>query len=233
MNDSEKPSLKRAAVWDLPTRLFHWLLVALFVALWVTGTNDMLDWHMVIGQILFALLLFRLAWGLVGSRHSRFADFAASPKATLKHLREVLRIARRGPVGADGGYHLGHIGLGAWMVIVLLVLVLAQTISGLFATDDIATQGPLNHLVGDRTARVMTVFHDLAFNVILALVAIHIAAVLFYLIRKRENLIRPMITGSTPLPAEVAAREPHFASIWIALALLIAAFLVVWGITSL
>lgn len=233
MTATDKTNLKRTPVWDLPTRVFHWVLVALLVALWITGTNDMLDWHMIIGQVTLALLLFRLVWGVIGSRHSRFADFVVGPRSALAHLREVLRVARLGPRGADGAHHAGHTRLGGWMILALLILMLTMAISGLFASDDIATQGPLNHLVNDRTARVMSVYHSLAFNVLLAFAGIHILAALFYLIRKRENLIGPLITGRTPLPAEMAAQEGRFVSVWIALAAMIAALLAVWGITSL
>ncbi len=233
MNGAEPPARRRVAVWDLPTRLFHWLLVALFVALWITGTNDMFDWHMWIGRVVLMLIVFRVAWGLVGSRHSRFSDFVVGPKAGVVHLREILRIAVRGAAGGDGTHRTGHTRLGGWMILVMLALLLAQTLSGLFATDDITVYGPLNHLVSSRTARILSVYHSIAFNVILALVVIHIAAAFFYLIRKRENLIWPLITGRTMVPTEATAREDKFASPWLALALLIAAALIVWGTTSL
>jgi cytochrome b len=223
----------RVAIWDLPTRLFHWLLVVLFVALWITGTEGQMEWHIWIGQLVLMLLVFRIAWGIVGSRHSRFADFVVGPRAGLAHLREVMRVARGGPAGADANPHAGHTRLGGWMILALLILMLAEAVSGLFASDDIASSGPLNHLVSDRTARILTVYHSLAFDVLVALAAIHIAAAFFYLIRKRENLIVPLITGRALLPADMAAREGRFTSLWLALAVLIAAVLIVWGVTSL
>jgi cytochrome b len=221
------------AVWDLPTRLFHWLLVAAFIALWITGTRDMLETHMVVGQITLALLIFRVVWGVIGSRHSRFADFVVGPKAGFAHLREIVRVARFGPQGATGDHRVGHTRLGGWMILVLLILMLAQSVSGLFASDEIATDGPLTHLVDGHTARIMTVYHSLAFDVLVALIAAHIAAAVFYLLRKRENLIGPLITGRAELPAEIAARESRFVGTWIALALTVGAMLIVWGITSL
>ena len=231
--EGRKAQRRRVAVWDAPTRLFHWTLVVLFVALWITGTDGPLEWHIPIGEALLALLLFRLAWGFLGSRHSRFADFVVGPRAAAEHAREVLRVARRGPAAGPLAPHAGHTRLGGWMIVVLLVLLLAQAISGLFASDEITTDGPLTHLVSGRTERMFTDYHSLAFNVILALVAIHIAAALFYLVRKRENLIWPLITGRVALPERAAESEGRFASSWRALGLLALAALIVWAVVQL
>ncbi len=233
MNGTGEAGKKRVAVWDLPTRLFHWILVGLFVAMWITGTNGSMDWHVRLGEIILALLLFRIVWGIIGSRHSRFADFVVGPRAGLAHLREILRVARMGAMGADGKPHAGHTRLGGWMILLLLIFLLAQCVSGLFATDEITTDGPLTHLVDGRTARALTVYHSLAFDVLLALAGIHILAALFYLVRKHENLILPLITGRTELPAEMAARESRFVSAWIALALFAVMMVVAWAITQL
>lgn len=224
---------RRVAVWDAPTRLFHWLLVILFVVLWVTGTDGPLDLHMTIGEALLALLLFRLAWGFVGSRHSRFADFVVGPRAALDHWREMLRVARLGPAAGSGAPHAGHTRLGGWMILLLLALLLAESISGLFASDEITTDGPLTHLVSGSVERAFSVYHSLAFDVIVALIAVHIAAALFYLGRRGENLILPMITGWTALPAAAAAGEGRFASPWLALALLAIATVLVWAVVTL
>ncbi len=224
---------RRVAIWDAPTRIFHWTLVVLFVALWITGTDGPLEWHMPIGEVLLALLLFRLVWGLVGSRHSRFADFVVGPSAALDHAREILRVARLGPGAGPATPHAGHTRLGGWMILALLALLLAMSISGLFASDEITTDGPLTHLVSGSLERVFSVFHSLAFDVLVALVAVHIAAALFYLVRKRENLVLPLVTGRADLPEASAAGEGRFASSWLAMLLLIAAAAIVWAVVTL
>ena len=226
---------RRVAVWDLPTRLFHWTLVILFVALWITGTEpSLLDSHVWIGDAVLVMLLFRLAWGFLGSRHSRFVDFIAGPRAALAHLTEVIAIARHGPAPVSKGPpHAGHTRLGGWMILALLTLLLVECVTGLFSTRRHAVDGPLNHLVTDGLGRILTIIHSGAFNVVMALVIIHISAALFYLLRKRENLILPLITGRTCLPDDAAMQEGRFASPYLALALIVLAAIVVWGITSL
>lgn len=215
-------------LWDMPTRLFHWIQAILFVALWVTGNDGPLDWHMRIGEAMLALLLFRIVWGFVGSRHSRFVDFVAGWRRVRVHLGEAIRVARFGPAGAAHDEpHVGHTSLGGWMIVVLLFLMTAQCVTGLFATDDFMTDGPLNHLVSGRAARVMTVIHMTAFNVLLALIALHIAAAFFYLLRKRENLIVPLITGRRRLPEALASREGRLVSVWRALLILVLAAAIV------
>lgn len=213
--DEPKPSTRLVPVWDLPTRLFHWIQALLFVALWITGTEGPLDWHMWLGEALLAMLLFRIAWGFVGSRHSRFVDFVARRQAARKHLLEVARIARNGPEESDRVEpHVGHTPLGGWMILALLALMTLQCVTGLFATDEIVTDGPLNHLVSGRAGRILTVIHSLAFNIIMTLIVVHIAAAFFYLLRKRENLILPLVTGRVNL-SEVAARhETPLAGMW-------------------
>ena len=237
--NSGRQRRRRVAIWDMPTRLFHWVVVLLFIALWITGTDGPLDWHIPIGEALLALLLFRLAWGIVGSRHSRFSDFVVGPRAAWQHAHEMLRVALRGAAGAppeaDAAHapHAGHTRIGGWMILVLLALLLAQSVSGLFASDEITTDGPLTHLVSGHAERMFSDYHSIAFNVLLALIAVHIAAALFYLVRKRENLILPMITGRAELPETAAASEGRFASGWLALALLAVAVAIVWAAVTL
>jgi cytochrome b len=226
---------RRITVWDLPTRLFHWALVTLFVALWITGTEpSVLGLHVWIGEAVLVMLLFRIAWGFVGSRHSRFGDFIVGPRAVLAHLAEVAAIARRGPSAAPKEPpHAGHTRLGGWMILTLLTLLLLECVTGLFSTRRHVVDGPLRHLVDDGFSRVLTIIHSGTFNVLMALVIVHICAAFFYLLRKRENLIFPLITGRADLSAEVAAQERSLASLYFAVAVLVIAGLFVWGITSL
>jgi cytochrome b len=233
LKDAPKPSPRLVPVWDLPTRLFHWVQALLFVALWITGTDGPLDWHMWLGEALLAMLLFRVIWGFVGSRHSRFADFVAGRQTARKHFLEMVRIARSGPLASEQAEpHVGHTPLGGWMIVCLLFLMTLQCVTGLFSSDEIVTDGPLNHLVDGRTGRVLSVIHSMAFDVIMALVIAHIAAAFFYLLRKRENLIRPLITGRANLPEAVARRETPLASVWLAILIFAIAIALVRALIS-
>lgn len=226
--------LRSVAIWDLPTRVFHWTLVTLFVALWITGTEpSVLELHVWIGEAVLAMLLFRVAWGFAGSRHSRFGDFIVGPRAVLAHLAEVVAIARHGPSAAPQEPHAGHTRLGGWMIATLLALLLLECATGLFSTRRHVVDGPLSHLISDSFIRAFTIVHSGTFNVVMALVIVHICAALFYLLRKRENLIFPLITGRADLPAGAAAQEGPLASTYLAMALLAIAALLVWGIISL
>lgn len=175
-------------IWDLPTRLFHWslvLLVVFSVATAKVGGNWM-DWHMRSGYAVLALLVFRLLWGFAGSRYALFAQFVRAPRAVLAYLRAPRGVGER---------HAGHNPLGGWSVLALLAALLVQAATGLFANDEIATEGPLSKLVSGATASLMTKIHLLNQNAIYALVALHLAAIAYYFFAKRENLVVPMVTG--------------------------------------
>ena len=180
---------RRVLVWDLPTRLFHWLLVVLVVISFVTvniGGNAM-QYHEWSGIAILALLLFRLVWGFTGGRESRFVAFIRGPSAVVRYATTLL--------GSDPARYPGHNPLGGWSIIAMLLALLAQAITGLFANDDIVTEGPLFDWVSKATSDVLTRVHKLNQEVIIVLVSIHVLAVLFHLFYKRENLVKPMITG--------------------------------------
>lgn len=172
-------------VWDLPTRLFHWLLVALMVAAFVTGQRggDLMPWHGRLGLAIIGLLVFRLVWGFVGSTYARFANFFPRPATVVAYLRGQWR-------------GLGHNPLGALSVFGLLAIVTIQALTGLFANDDIAFQGPLAVLVEGATSLWLTSIHRIMVNLLLVLVGLHVAAVLFYTWVKRDNLLLSMFTGT-------------------------------------
>jgi cytochrome b len=220
-------------VWDAPTRLFHWLLAVLVCAGWATGQLGILDVHMRIGESILALVIFRIAWGLAGSRHSRFRDFVVGPRAIRAHMREMLLVLRRGPGGTSSAGKTGHSALGGWMILTMLLVFLAQAGAGLFASDEIMIDGPLNHLAGSAAAKLLTSIHWYGSRLILVLVLAHVAAALFYLLRKRENLILPLITGRKSVPESAAATDTRHASPWLALVLLALSVALVWGIISL
>ncbi len=193
---------KTAKVWDLPTRLFHWLLVILVVAMVGTGLTGKLEQHMVIGQALLALLLFRLIWGFVGNRQARFTDFLAGPGAALAYLRGLIGGGNK--PGHGGGY-VGHNPVGGYAVFAMLGLLLLQAVSGLFTSDDFVYDGPLYSLVPSSVGAQMSSIHRITIDAIYIVVGIHLLATLFYLLVKRENLVKPMVTGDKQLPAEQAA----------------------------
>jgi cytochrome b len=180
--------MAKKLIWDLPTRIFHWALAVLIGGSWYTVevTGDM-ESHMLIGQVILALVLFRIVWGFVGTRYARFTSFAYGPGQIIAYAKSL---RRRG-----GASHAGHNPLGGLAVFVILVLVLAQATTGLFATDGDFYSGPLNDLISGRAGNQITEFHEVNFNVLLLLIIVHVAAVLFYLLYKRDNLIAPMLTG--------------------------------------
>ena len=179
-------------VWDLPVRLFHWLLVALLAASWITAEAGIqyMTWHMRCGYAILALVLFRLLWGFVGSPYARFSSFVVGVPAAWRYLRSWF--------GARPLRYAGHNPLGGWMVLALLLLIAAQAATGLFATDDIFNDGPLNRLVSNNLADTLTGWHHLIFNLLLGAAALHVLAVVLYLLVKRDNLVWPMVTGRKP-----------------------------------
>jgi cytochrome b len=180
-------------VWDLPTRLFHWLIVIFVVISFTTGMvgGNWMSYHLKSGFIIFTLLLFRLSWGFWGGRYSRFVIFVRGPLAVIRYAKTLVRKDTPTKI-------LGHNPMGAWSVLAMLAALLLQVGTGLFANDDIATQGPLYGWVSKATSDWLTGIHIFNKGVILFLVALHLSAVLFYLLIKHDNLIVPMITGLRP-----------------------------------
>lgn len=184
-------------VWDLPTRAFHWVLVLAVVGLVVTGKvgGGWIEWHMRLGLLVGALLVFRLLWGLVGGRWSRFASFVAGPAALLRYLR--------GQPRPGDAFHVGHNPLGALSVLAMLAVLAAQVGTGLVADDEIATTGPLNKFVASATGLAATAWHKQWGQwLIFALVGLHVAAIVAYAMRG-QRLVPAMLTGDKALPPGV------------------------------
>ncbi len=193
-----EPQLRAVRVWDLPTRLFHWLLTACVVGSFVSAKigGAAMAWHLRLGYAVATLLLFRLVWGFVGGRWSRFGQFVRSPAAVLRYLR--------GEARAGDWFDVGHSPLGALSVLAMLVFLAAQVSSGLFADDEIATTGPLIRFVSGATSLELTWYHKaVGQRVLLALVVLHLLAIVYYIWRGR-TLVRPMIGGDQAVDA---ARE--------------------------
>ena len=193
-------------VWDLPTRLFHWTLAACVVGSFVTakvGGNAM-QWHFYLGYVALALLIFRVIWGFVGGRWSRFATFAYPPASLWRYLRGM-----RNP---DDRFDVGHSPTGALSVFALLGLLALQVLTGLFADDEIANVGPLNRFVSESVAHLATEWHhEVGESVLLGLVVLHVAAVFFYRKVLRKDLVSPMLHGDKMLSASTPASSD---SVW-------------------
>ena len=207
---SAAPQLHTVRVWDLPTRLFHWTLTLCIVGLAITGSvgGNAMVWHFRLGFGVLALLLFRLVWGLVGGRWSRFSAFIYSYRSLVNYLK-----------GKGKSEHsVGHTPLGAGSVFALLIVLFAQVASGLFSDDEIAFAGPLTRFVSGATVNFATNYHaNVGKWIILALVLLHIAAIIFYL-RRKQNLIKSMLYGDKELAVVTPASRDDAASRLVALA---------------
>lgn len=197
-------------VWDLPTRLFHWLTVALVAAAYITWRFNWMDWHLLVGDALLALLLFRVAWGFIGSETARFSRFLASPRAAIHHLAHLLHREQDGQIG--------HNPAGGWMVLLMLALLLGQTLTGILDNNDVADAGPLTGIMPAMVANLIDELHTLFWDALLAAVALHLLAIAVYAVAKGHNLLQPMLTGRKRLPGRGA--PPRLASPALALLVL-------------
>jgi cytochrome b len=194
------------------------MIVVLVAASWVTEHEDWMNWHLLCGYAMFAALLFRLAWGVIGSDTARFSRFVKTPLAGLRALGGLCRRA--------DGIDVGHNAAGGWMVLVLLGLLGVQAGTGLCANDQVSVQGPLADAVGSAGSDWLSHIHAINFRLIEAAIAIHLLAILLYSLRGRR-LVVPMITGDKLLPDTVAA--PRMVSLWRAVAVLgVAVLIVAW-----
>jgi cytochrome b len=210
-------------VWDLPTRLMHWALVGSIGVCWWTGLNNQLEYHLYSGYVALWIVLMRLYWGLVGSSTARFVNFVRGPRAVLDYARTLHR--------RDTPHVHGHNALGAISVLLMLGLVLAVVVLGLFAVDvDGLYSGPLSSYVSFHDGRHLAHLHYKVFNFLLAVIGLHLLAVVFYYVHKRHNLVFPMISGRRK-PVMDLQDEMQVAPLWRLLigALLVTAF--VWAVT--
>lgn len=175
-------------VWDLPTRLFHWALVVCVIGLVITANvgGNWMNWHLRLGYTVLSLLLFRLVWGFVGGHWSRFSSFIYRPATVLAYLRGEAKPEHR----------VGHNPLGMLSVLALLFALLVQVSTGLIADDEIAYTGPLVRFVSGQTISDATSYHkNVGKFIVIALVVLHLLAIAFYTLVKKDNLVRPMVSG--------------------------------------
>ncbi len=223
-SDQSGSQLHRVRVWDLPTRVFHWTLVLLVGVSVVTvriGATWM-DCHAICGASIMALILFRIAWGFIGGRESRFASFMRGPATVIRYAKTLHR--------QSSMRYLGHNPMGGWSVLLMLFSLFFQAATGLFANDDILTEGPLFHLVGKSASDSLTTLHRLNSSVFIALVFLHVCAVLFYLVYKKDNLVTPMFSGFKSWPRKIDADDDN---VWMAVAVTALLALGVYGIFGL
>ncbi|MGN5536371.1 cytochrome b/b6 domain-containing protein [Alcaligenes sp. Lyrl_28] len=207
-------STRPLLIWDLPTRLFHWLLVISIVGCFVTikAGGLWMDWHVRFGLLALGLLAFRLIWGLVGGYYSRFSHFLPNPSRSLRYLRDKPNL------------YPGHNPVGAWSVWIMLIVFGFQAVSGLFANDDIFTAGPLAYLSSD-WSKTLTGLHKANEGVMLAIIGLHVLAIFLYRVLRGQKLTSVMVKGTMPVPAQ--APLPASTDTWKTrlLALIIAALI--------
>jgi cytochrome b len=225
LETTSAPAPATVRAWDLPTRLFKWLLVACVGVAWATNSYapGHPDWHKWNGYTALVLVVFRVLWGFVGGSTARFAAFVAWPRTVVGYAWSLVR--GRAPS------FLGHNPLGGWMILALLAAVGAQAMLGLYAADEdrIVIEGPLAHTVGDGLVDQAAHFHRLGFNVILGLAIVHVTSNVGYDLLRRAGLIRGMITGRKRRAAYADAPEATGGSPLAALCCLAAAVVIVFG----
>jgi cytochrome b len=184
-------------VWDAPTRWVHILIIVLIGLAWWTESHDEMDWHIRIGCALLGVVVFRLAWGVVGAVTARFASFVRGPRTVLAYATKLVR-------GGASEDVFGHNPMGGWSVLALLSVMAADIGFGLFCVDvDGLESGPLADRVSFQAGRAAAHWHTVLFKALLALIALHLCAIAFYAIVRRENLIGPMLTGRKRFAATV------------------------------
>lgn len=206
-------TLRKAKVWDMCLRLFHWSLAILFALSAYSAFQDKFgiyaDMHFYAGYSVLILVVWRIIWGFFGSETARFSHFMGSPMAALKHLSAMVRGAPYSEVG--------HSPLAGYSVLLILLMLLAQAIMGLFATDGMIFSGPLSREVSGSLSSSLTSWHKLLGNALLWVIGLHILAVCLYALLKKVNLVGPMITGKATLGA--GQQAPSLGSNWLGLIL--------------
>ncbi|HEY0844980.1 MAG TPA: cytochrome b/b6 domain-containing protein [Noviherbaspirillum sp.] len=222
----------RVRVWDLPLRLFHWLLAVLVIGSLVTGLFGAelglraAEWHKLFGYAVLVLLLFRLLWGFVGGTYARFGSFVRGPRAVAAYLGELT--GRRAPRPM-----VGHNPLGGWSTLAMLLCLSVQAGTGLFLADeDLGLEGPLSKYVSGVVADRLGTVHETNFMVLLFLIGLHLAAIAFYRLAKGQNLVKPMITGFKELPSTPDGDGASGGSVMLALILLLCSAGAVWLIAN-
>ena len=177
-------------LWDWPVRVGHWLMVVLVVACWWTAENHQIVYHSYCAYALLGVVVFRIYWGFVGSNTAKFTQFIQKPNAVWRYLKTLPK--------REGKVYAGHNPLGGYSVLLLLLIILLQIGLGLFSIDvDGFDGGPFADYLSFETSRKLAEWHELSFNLLLGFIALHIVAVLYYLVWRRQNLTAAMIHGKS------------------------------------
>jgi cytochrome b len=222
--------MKTIRVWDLPLRLFHWLLVLVVVAAIVAQKmgDDAMAWHFRFGYAALTLVLFRILWGVVGSRYARFSDFVKGPSAITAYIKGL----RGGTSGAIKP--MGHNPLGALSVLALLAIILIQSATGLFSSDDHHHHGPLAKFLSETWVERISEFHeDVSGTLIYILIGLHLVAIAYYYFFKKENLVKAMITGDRQVEGDAPSANDSWSMRLLALAILIVCGIAVYYLMTL
>jgi cytochrome b len=203
-------------VWDWPVRIFHWSIVSLVIAAYVTSRYNWMAWHIRLGRIILALLIFRVLWGFWGSDTARFRRFLVRPSIAVGYVR--------GFFSRPGSTHIGHTPAGGWMVVALIFVLSMQVLTGLFVNNDVVRVGPLFGLFSGDTVDALVSSHRILFTLLMSLVTIHIAVVALYWIVKRQNLLRSITTGIQYLPSGI--EKPRIMSARRALSLFLCSIII-------
>ena len=201
----------KTLIWDISTRLFHWLLVTLIIFQWLTGDilEDWINWHVTGGYVLLGLILFRIVWGFAGPIYARFSQFIYGPAKTLNYAKTL--------GDKDSPHYAGHNPMGGLMVVFMLILLLLQAISGLFITDDIFTSGPYHSAVSDFWQNLFTTIHHQSFELLKIIIVLHLAAIIFYRVYKGQHLVTAMWHGKKEIKAEPIKEHMWLRAIIVAL----------------
>lgn len=202
--------MARIKVWDLPVRVFHWLLVGLVMSAWISSETGLTDIHKWTGYSILVLVTFRVLWGALGSQNARFSHFLATPARTWVYLKAI--------ISRSAGHYDTHNPAGGWMVVALLLTLLIQVATGLFSNDEILFEGPFAPWVSSQWSEWLTELHEINFNILLALVGIHVVAVAWHELLG-ERLVKAMWHGKK----ESAAMPARQAPLWLAFVLLLVA----------
>ncbi len=221
--ENPSPNHRPVVVWDFAVRVFHWLLVILIAFMWWSGKQKgaWMTYHFYAGYAIVGLMVFRIIWGFVGGTHARFADFIYGPSAIFDYLKTL--------PSRTAAKFAGHNPVGGWSAVLMILCVAAQVGTGLFASnDDTGFEGPLAKFVSGAMSGTLTSIHRISINVLLGLIAVHIGAVFYYLLHKKENLITPMLTGRKMLPESLAVADRQMGGVGRALVVLAIAVVVVY-----
>ena len=217
--------MKKIRVWDLPLRLFHWVLVFTVVSAILAEEKggDAMIWHFRLGYTALTLVLFRIVWGLVGSRYARFFEFIKAPSAVIAYIKGM----RNGTANKS----VGHNPVGGFSVLALLGIVLIQATTGLFSMDEHDHQGPLSQYVGAKWSEIISDFHaDVSGTLIYILIGLHLVAIAYYYFFKKDNLLTPMVTGDKEIAVDAPETNDSWGMRLLALAILLGCSGVVYWI---